>query len=610
MKLNHKERIVTKPWGIEGIGERWHVLTNDFCAKDILISQGNVTSLQKHIQKEEINFIRKGECELLLEDENGIIQKYHLKEGDSFFVPVNRIHRVIALTDLQMFEVSNKYVDDVIRLEDSYGREGMNIRIEDEHKTPAFVILAAGKGERVKSVTRGLHKGLLKVGESAAISYLIDKVPQEYDIIITLGYNGDLVKNYCLAAHPERKFIFSNVEDYEGPESGPGKSILAAKNELSRPFYFCTVDCIFDGKLPPMDHNWIGVSDTDLPEIYSTAKVDDNGKVVEFLNKSKDGFGKAFAGLAFIKSYKQFWDSLGDNKEIVYAFINRKFDLYTKDISWYDIGTVDGYSKVGKIPQKNLSEETYAVDGRFVKVNLDKEINKNRFKRAEILGDLVPKNVKYCENTLSYDFVNGVPLYDYDNVQLYDKLIDILFDNIRNSRTVLSNEANICTKFYHEKTQKRLAEYAKKYNEKEIQIDTTLLIYTAEFYKLFHGDLQPDNVIVDHLKGDLYYIDWRPDFGGQTQAGDIYYDLGKLYGGLLFNYKQAKDLNNLNNGIPQTENMEKSLKYFERRIEEEGYDLRHVKKMTGLIWLNMAPLHLAPMDKMLFENGLKLFNEN
>lgn len=604
MNLYSNTKTVVKPWG----KEIWLHLDNNYCYKRIYINKGFKTSFQYHLQKSETNFIIDGEAEVWLEDDNGVVQKYRMHGGDYFTVTPPKKHRVIAISDIVLQEVSTPHVDDVIRINDEFHRgDG---KIESEHQTPAFVILAAGKGERVKSVTRGLHKGLLKIGDKAAISHIIDKVPLDCEIIILLGYNGELVKEYCLAAHPDRKFVWVEVSDYESPESGPGKSILAAKEKLNRPFYFCTVDCYFHN-LPPMDCNWIGVSDTDLPEIYSTAKVVDESDMVEdFKNKSKEGYDKAFCGLAFIRDHQLFWESLDGNKEIVYAFENRKFSLFAKNVEWLDIGTVDGYSKVGKVSQKNIAEETYIVNNKFIKVNLDPTINSNRAKRASYLGNLVPPNVESGKHFLSYDLVNGYTVYGWDKEESYNELVDMIFNVIKDSEKI-SSDLILLHQFYHDKTLNRIYDYRQKYPEEKLKGHFLIeeFINKAILYKKFHGDLQPDNVI----SGDrqLVYIDWRESFAGLTEGGDIYYDLGKLYGGLSFNYKDAKDLSVFVNGeIPQSEAMEKSLAYFEKRIVEEGFDLNHVRKMTGLIWINMAPLHHSPMDKILWENGWRLFHEN
>ena len=125
--------------------------------------------------------------------------------------------------------------------------------------------------------------------------------------------------------------------------------------------------------------------------------------------------------------------------------------------------------------------------------------------------------------------------------------------------------------------------------------------------KIFHGDLQFDNVVY----GDddkFYLIDWRQDFNGES-VGDMYYDLAKMYGGVLMSYKLMKNNNNFKcfvdgknvNFEYKTDNMLDEFKnVYEKWIFNMGYDLEKIKKITSLIFLNMAPLHEKEFGDMLF----------
>ena len=114
-------KFVEKPWG----SEKWIALTEDFCLKEIFIKKGFVTSLQYHEEKREANYIHSGKALLTLkrvgEEE---YTEYILGPGKVVVLPNHDIHRFEALEDLIMFEASTIHVTDVVRLEDSYGREG------------------------------------------------------------------------------------------------------------------------------------------------------------------------------------------------------------------------------------------------------------------------------------------------------------------------------------------------------------------------------------------------------------------------------------------------------------------------------------------------------
>ncbi len=120
-------RTVNKPWG----KEIWLELNQHYCYKRIYINKGHRTSFQYHLEKVETNYIIDGECEIWLENDRGIVEKRLMKKDDYFTVMPPRKHRVVALSDVILQEVSTPHVDDVIRIEDD-ARRG-NGRIEEEH---------------------------------------------------------------------------------------------------------------------------------------------------------------------------------------------------------------------------------------------------------------------------------------------------------------------------------------------------------------------------------------------------------------------------------------------------------------------------------------------
>ena len=112
--------IVKKPWG----WENRFAITDKYLGKVIHINRGEMLSLQYHRQKDETVFVSKGVMELQLEDDAGRMQAYRLTPGMSRRVLPGRKHRMIGIEDCEFFEVSSPEIDDVVRLEDKYGREG------------------------------------------------------------------------------------------------------------------------------------------------------------------------------------------------------------------------------------------------------------------------------------------------------------------------------------------------------------------------------------------------------------------------------------------------------------------------------------------------------
>lgn len=128
MKINKSPIIVNKPWG----KEEWLELNDRYCYKRIYINSGFRTSFQYHKKKWETNYIISGEAEVWLESDKGFIEKFKCSEGDFFNILPPKKHRVIAVTDLILQEVSTPEVDDVIRIEDDFKRP--DGKIEKEHK--------------------------------------------------------------------------------------------------------------------------------------------------------------------------------------------------------------------------------------------------------------------------------------------------------------------------------------------------------------------------------------------------------------------------------------------------------------------------------------------
>lgn len=109
-----------KPWGYE---LRWAV-TERYAGKIIHINRGHMLSLQYHVQKDESIHVISGEMDLQLENKSGEMETHRLTPGMSAQVHPGRRHRFVAVEDTDLFEVSSPEIDDVVRIEDSYGRAG------------------------------------------------------------------------------------------------------------------------------------------------------------------------------------------------------------------------------------------------------------------------------------------------------------------------------------------------------------------------------------------------------------------------------------------------------------------------------------------------------
>jgi len=113
-------RHVPKPWGHELIWAH----TERYVGKILVIEAGKRLSLQRHEIKDESIYVLAGRLQLHLEDDDGAVQIEELGPGDHRRVATGRIHRYEALERVELMEVSTPELDDVVRLEDDYGREG------------------------------------------------------------------------------------------------------------------------------------------------------------------------------------------------------------------------------------------------------------------------------------------------------------------------------------------------------------------------------------------------------------------------------------------------------------------------------------------------------
>ena len=113
------QQFIGKPWGLEIIWAK----TGDYIGKVLFIKKEHRLSYQYHEVKEETIFLMEGALALEYENGNGSgRQMIRLKAGESFHIPPKMKHRMIGITDCKVLEVSTPHLDDVVRLEDQYGR--------------------------------------------------------------------------------------------------------------------------------------------------------------------------------------------------------------------------------------------------------------------------------------------------------------------------------------------------------------------------------------------------------------------------------------------------------------------------------------------------------
>jgi len=114
-------RKVEKPWGYELIWAH----ADQYVGKVLFVKAGESLSLQFHREKDESWFVQSGRARLELGSAgDAVLKEEIIAEGAAFHYRPGTVHRVTALEDTTILEVSTPHLDDVVRLEDRYGRQG------------------------------------------------------------------------------------------------------------------------------------------------------------------------------------------------------------------------------------------------------------------------------------------------------------------------------------------------------------------------------------------------------------------------------------------------------------------------------------------------------
>jgi mannose-6-phosphate isomerase len=113
-------RKVEKPWGWELVWAE----ADDYVGKLLFVRAGESLSLQYHEVKDESWLVQEGRAKLELGEVGGGLQTFDIAPGDTYRFRPRTVHRVTAVEDTLVVEVSTNDLTDVVRLEDKYGRKG------------------------------------------------------------------------------------------------------------------------------------------------------------------------------------------------------------------------------------------------------------------------------------------------------------------------------------------------------------------------------------------------------------------------------------------------------------------------------------------------------
>lgn len=526
-------------------------------------------------------------------------------------------------------------------------------------KSKTIVIPAAGLGSRLGSFTKNYSKAMCTLGRMPVISHIINQFSNQDEIIILLGYKGDLLRQVVEACHPDKNIKFVNVDKYEGEGSGLGYSLHCAYDLLQKPFMFWSCDTVFQGfSLNKCDYtkNWAIVSDNGGFCDYRHMEVDANNHVIGIFPKEAECSETLhnYTGVSFIKDYKEFWDAWDINKDAfiasgeTYGLVNlAKLDAYFVS-EWIDTGNREIFETYKRIYAAAMEETVlekpdeaiWFIGDRVIKFHIDTKFIADRVTRFNTClcekqkqhGIMLPELLSNSANVYAYRRADGIiaskvitadMLYD-----IMDKYLDVDYADIDDETKIA-----IYNDFYKSKTLSRITKYCNEYEDVDTDCivngvkckSATTLIKTLDWESLakkgiftnnYHGDFHLENILVD---GDKYVmLDWRQNFG-KTMVGDVYYDIAKMWHSLIVNHSMVHDnlftVENktkreisidIHRTLVDTE-CENALK--EYITNSKLYDYNQSELMTAIIFLNIAACHVYPYSKFLFYLGKMLINK-
>ncbi len=462
-----------------------------------------------------------------------------------------------------------------------------------------LLIPCSGPGTRSVGYTK-FHKALIRIGNCAVIDHIINSYTDIDTIYITLGFQGDLIKEYIKHAK------YTNVEFIEIKDWMSNQIISfqqIPEHVFDEPLYYNACD------------NWTTTVPKPVGNTYYTCSPTDN----QHYDLSN---GEVYSGIAYIQDSKQLYNillnsSLTRNDLLLYQQFDQLNSISLSD--WFDVGNRNSYEHCSKqfndefgILDKT-NQEFYKVNNRVVKLFHDlPDINFNS------LAFPHPQPVHVGKLGISYDFAEGeVNPTNGKYTYLLDTLVKLWEFSLNNNKQIYD------TSLWQDKTWARFNLMLEKHPEfastiivNGKAIDPVRIMEQLPWPMICsgiqgpaHGDLVLDNIVVNDKK--IQYIDHRP---GLVQ--DVFYDICKFYHSLHLHNKNLKTNWNLTTQQDQyIINLQLSNTDYERleRFYDTGlyqWNKRKINLCVGCIWLSMAPLNVdQELNKFLFLLAMEKLNE-
>ncbi len=489
-----------------------------------------------------------------------------------------------------------------------------------------FVVLAAGRGTRVGRVGGDLHKALLPLGNKAVLSHLFELAPRHVRLVVCVGDRAQQLRDYVELAHPELDVTFVDVPNWKDPGSGPGRSLLAARDVVGDDdmvFTSCDTLWAWSNLWDDASTSWAAYAPMPAgTELRRWCRFDVRGdRVVDVLDKvsGTEDADDVYTGLAYVKNEDMlaFWNGIlkgrrvDDELQVTGGLqaLAASRHLAARRIDWIDTGDEAAYRRAvaqcSGYDWTKTDQATYVLprSRRVVKYMADRNAVSTRWSRGCELRYAVPSIAARHEHMLAYEYVKGETVYerldrnDDDDTTVTTRLLQWR-DRVLSQRVTRRSAliADAVRNFYQHKTFNRVRQlrnqlYGPAYDAiRRVNFDALVVDFQAG---IPHGDLNYGNVIItpdDEFVG----IDWREDFAG-LQWFDLRYDAAKLLAGTVVHWGRARrgDFTPWDAGRRHADVI---LDYIDDKTGS-------IEVIAALSLINSAPLHAEPLDEVLVARG-------
>jgi choline kinase len=513
------------------------------------------------------------------------------------------------------------------------------------------VIPTAGIGSRLGKLTQYLNKSLVSIALRPTISHVLELFPKDCEFVIALGHKGHLVREFLELAYPGYRFLFAEVNPFEGEGSGLGFSLLCCEKYLQAPFVFISCDTLVREPIPSPDQNWMGYATVQYLNSYRTVLVKEHQVQGIFEKGEQREDCEAYIGLAGVADYHCFWEAMRQGGDVAISqgeaygmgAVLQNSAVAAHQFTWFDTGNPESLAQTREVYRQDgepnilekANEAIWFVDSQVIKFSDDRKFIANRVKRVQELAGYVPPLVGSRNNMYCYHKVDGQIMSQAVTLPLFEKLLAHCqefwqFHELEPSQLELFQQT--CLRFYRDKTLERVALFYQTFDKADATetingepmpllrdlLEAVDWNWLAEGLPgRFHGDFHFENILWSVDTETFTFLDWRQDFGGDLKTGDIYYDLAKLMHGLIVcheliandQYKVFWNDKAITYDLLRKQILVECEQYLDQWCTQSGYDLKKVRVLTAMIYLNIAALHHYPYSLLLYALGKRMLKQ-